>query len=413
MSGRIGWESLRPWPAYLAAAMLPFSLAATNLFKLLMVLFALVTLGIAVSRRTALPEFSRLRTPLLVAFMLAAMTVSLLYTSAPMDEALHDLNKYSKLLLIPLALVLVRSRKEALFALGLYIGAETFVLLTSYLLSAGWEAPWVLKPLGIRQSVGTVYSSYLDQSMMTAAFAALAWNLRRDFPGRYGPHVAVGLAVLAAINVLLLLPGRTAQLALLCALALALFWETPRRGRPAAVLMPLLLLAAVMGLSPHFKGRVTMVASEALDYMNGNRAPTSTGTRLNLWQRSAEAIEQKPLSGHGVGSWPRVYGRLERSESNPMFANVRNPHQEYLLWGVQLGLGGIALLLAFEALMLRDASPFRRDVRHATYSMVAVFAIVCLFNSALFDALIGDYFCLLLGVLLALGVHTPVRDAAA
>jgi O-antigen ligase len=413
VSARIRWESLRPWPAYLAATMLPLSLAATNLFKVLMVLFALAALGIAFTTRTPIPGFSRLRTPIVVALMLAAMTLSLLYTSAPMHEALHDLNKYSKLLLIPLVLVLLRSRREALFALSLYIGAETFVILTSYLLSAGWEVPWVIKPLGIRQSVGTVYSSYLDQSMMTAAFAALVWNLRRDFPGRHGPRIAIGLVLLAAVNVLLLLPGRSAQVALLCALALALFWETPPRARPAAVLMPLVLLAAVMGLSPHFRGRVTMVATEALGYMHGNRAPTSTGTRLNLWQRSAEAIEEKPLSGHGVGSWPRVYGQLERSESNPMFANVRNPHQEYLLWGEQLGLGGIALLLAFEALLLRDALPFRPDVRHATWSMVAVFAIVCLFNSALFDALIGDYFCLLLGVLLVLGIHTPDQGAAA
>ena len=413
MSGTIRWESLRPWPAYLAAATLPFSLAATNLFKLLMVLFALVTLGIAFSRRTALPEFSRLRTPAMVALMLAAMALSLLYTSAPMDEALHDLNKYSKLLLIPLVLVLVRSRREAVFALGLYVGAETFVLLTSYLLSMGWEAPWVLKPLSVRQSVGTVYSSYLDQSMMTAGLAALAWHLRRDFPGRYGVQVAIGVVVLAAVNVLLLLPGRSAQVALLAAMALALFWETPPRGRPAAVLIPLLLVAAVMALSPHFKGRVTMVATESLAYMHGNREPTSSGTRLNLWQRSIEGIEEKPFWGHGVGSWPRVYGRLERGESNPMFANVRNPHEEYLLWGVQLGVGGIVLLLAFQALMLRDISRFRHDVRYASYSMVAIFAVVCLFNSALFDALIGDYFCLLLGVLLALGLYSPPLDGAA
>lgn len=414
MSGTIRWESLRPWPAYLAAAMLPFSLAATNLFKLLMVLFALVTLGIAVSSRTPLPQFSRLRTPVMVAVMLAAMTLSLLYTSAPMDEALHDLNKYSKLLLIPLVLVLVRSRPEALFALGLYVCAETFVLLTSYLLSMGWEVPWVLKPLGVRQSVGTVYSSYLDQSMMTAGLAALAWHLRRDFPGRFGMPIAIGVVVLAAVNVLLLLPGRSAQVALLVAMALALFWETPPRGRPVAVLMPLLLVAAVMSLSPHFRGRVTMVATESVAYMHGNREPTSSGTRLNLWQRSIEGLEERPWWGHGVGSWPQVYGRLERSESNPMFAkNVRNPHEEYLLWGVQWGLGGIAMLLAFEVLLLRDISRFRADVRHASYSMVAIFAVVCLFNSALFDALIGDYFCLLFGVLLALGLYSPPQDALA
>ena len=31
----------------------------------------------------------------------------------------------------------------------------------------------------------------------------------------------------------------------------------------------------------------------------------------------------------------------------------------------------------------------------------------------LFDALIGDYFCLILGLLLALGLHSPPRESAA
>ncbi len=44
--------------------------------------------------------------------------------------------------------------------------------------------------------------------------------------------------------------------------------------------------------------------------------------------------------------------------------------------------------------------------------MVAIFAIVCLFNSTLFDALIGDYFCFILALLLALGQLTPTQETA-
>ena len=61
-----------------------------------------------------------------------------------------------------------------------------------------------------------------------------------------------------------------------------------------------------------------------------------------------------------------------------------------------------ALLIAFLAFAARDARAFTADVRRATWSVVAILAVVCLFNATLFDALIGDYFCLLLGLLLAL-----------
>ena len=155
MSKRISWESFRPWPVYLTAAMLPFSLAATNLSKLLMVLFALVTLSMQFARREPLPGFSKLRTPMLVGLMLAALSLSLFYTVAPLEDALHDLNKYGKLLLIPLVLVLLRKRREALLALGIYAAVETFVVLSSYLLSMGLDLPWVVKPLWVRIAVAT------------------------------------------------------------------------------------------------------------------------------------------------------------------------------------------------------------------------------------------------------------------
>lgn len=413
MSNRTSWESVRPWPVYLTAAMLPFSLAATNLSKLLMVLFALVALAMAALRRDRLPVFFRLLTPLVVGVMLAALTLSLTYTSADMHSALHDLNKYGKLLLIPLVLVLLRQRREAVIALGVYVVVESFVVLSSYLLSTGLNLPWVVKPLAVRITVATVYSSYLDQSIMTVGLATLAWHLRNEFPGRHGPRIAIGLAVLCAINVLLLLPGRSAQVALLVVMVLALFWAVPRRARPVAVLAPLLVMAAVMALSPIFRDRTTAVVTESIAYSHGDRSPTSSGIRLGLWHRSLQAIAERPLTGHGVGSWNTVYRRLEGKELSPVFARLHNPHQEYLLWGVHLGLAGIALILAFELALLRDASRFQVDVRHATDSVVAILAVVCLFNSTLFDALIGDYFCFLLGALLALGVLSPPREATA
>ena len=413
MSKRIRWESVRPWPVYLTAAMLPFSLAATNIAKVLMLAFAVVALWQAAVRREPLPVFLRLRTPLVIGLMLALLSLSLAYTSAPLRDALHDLNKYSKLLILPMVLLLLRQRREAVIALGAYVVVESFVVLSSYLLSAGLNLPWVVKPLWVRLYVGTVFSSYLDQSIMTAGIAALAWHLRNEFPGRYGPRLAITLVVLAVVNVLLLLPGRSAQVALLATMALALFWAVPGRRRPVAVLAPLLLVAVVMAGSPHFRGRTTAVITESLAYTHGDRAPTSSGTRLNLWHRSLQAIQEKPLAGHGVGSWSQVYARLEQSAASPMFAKTHNPHQEYLLWGVQLGLGGIVLLLAFGVAVVRDAALLRPDIRRATCSLLLILAVVCLFNSTLVDALIGDYFCLLLGVLLALGMLSPPREATA
>ena len=393
------------------AAAVPVSLAATNIAKTAMFLFVLVMALAGLVQGRRLPVLARLRTPAVVLVLIAALAASLFYTTAPLDVALHDFVKFTKLLVIPLVLVLLRSRREVLVALGLYVASQTFVVATSYLLSMNLDVPWVFK--ADRLSLGTVYSSYLDQSIMTVGFGVLAWHLRGEFPGRHGSKLAIALAALCAANVLLLLPGRSGQVALMVAGSLALLRGMPAKSRPAAVFAPLLLIAFVMAVSPHFRDRASAVVSEARAYSQGDPAPTSSGVRLNYWQRSVEAIAERPLTGYGVGSWNTEYRRLQGSQLRPDAVHVRNPHQEYLLWGVQLGLGGIALLLAFGATIWRDASRFAPAERDATQSLLIVLAVVCLFNSALFDALIGDYFCVLLGLVLALGLHGETEASPA
>ena len=389
------------------AAVVPISLAATSVSKLLVFIFALVVLAAGIAQGRRFPELSRLRTTTLILLMLAALALSLAYTTAPRMDALKDLAKYGKLLVIPLVLVLVRTRREAMTGLALYGVAQFMVVVTSYLLTMVIELPWVIKTVDERVSVGTVYSSYLDQSIMTAGLAAVCWNLRHEFPGRMGPFAAVAVAVVCSVNVLFFLPGRSGQAALLAAFALTLFWNLPRRARLASLFAPVLLVAFAMAVSPAFKDRIGAVVTDSTAYKNGDHAATSSGLRLNFWQRSIEAIAENPLVGTGVGSWNTEYRRLEGDGLNPAMITLRNPHQEYLMWGVQLGVGGIVLLLGFMLAMVRDTMGFRPEVRHATHTMVGMLAVVCLFNSTIFDALIGDYFCVMIGLLLALGLHAP------
>ena len=46
-------------------------------------------------------------------------------------------------------------------------------------------------------------------------------------------------------------------------------------------------------------------------------------------------------------------------------------------------------------------------IRLITASALLALAVACLFNSTLYDGLIGDFFCVLIGLLLALGLSKP------
>jgi O-antigen ligase len=156
------------------------------------------------------------------------------------------------------------------------------------------------------------------------------------------------------------------------------------------------------------------VKNEVLSYSSNAAPETSSGLRLNLWHSSLQSISQHPLAGSGVGSWSTEYNRLQR-EKNPAHQDVSgnwNPHQEYLLWGVQLGVPGILMFLALMLSVLRDTLKMDDPYARATQSTLLGLAVACLFNAAIYDALIGDFFCVLLGLLLALGLQNP-RDMVA
>lgn len=387
------------------AVSIPLSLAATNIAKLLAFLASIAVLAGTLRGRPLDPALRGLRSPIVALLMLAALVLSLGYTTATSQAgAAGDALKYLKLLLIPAIVLLIRTPREALLALMIYVASQTFVVATSWLLYLGAPVFWVPP---VRNSVATVYSSYLDQTIMTAAFAAICWHLRHQFPLRRGAWIGAGLAAFALVNALVMLPGRSGHVAAIGVMSLAVLWAAPPKWRIPALAAPVVLVAAAMALSPQFNQRLMTAVHETKAYQANDPTPSSSGQRLIFWTRSLQLIQQRPLTGFGAGSWNREFQRLEAADGRaaPGMVHVRNPHQEYLLWGVMLGVGGIVLLLAFMAAVVRDAWRLRKPVRHATVSVVAVLAIACLFNSSLFDALIGEYFCIMFGLLLALGLR--------
>ena len=257
------------------AASIPLSLAATNIAKLLALLASLMVLAAAIRRRQPDEALARLKSVPAVLLMLAAMALCLAWTTEPGPQALGDVVKYSKLLLIPAIALLVRTPGQALLAVGIYIASQTFVVATSWLLYLGAPVFWVP---AVRNSVATVYSSYLDQTIMTAGFAAICWHLRHDFPGRHGAWAGAALAVAGLVNALVMLPGRSGHVAAIGVMSLAMLWAMPRRWRLAGLAAPVVLVAAARTRSTRCGERQSAVEGERLAH--GERRVTGQRPRL-------------------------------------------------------------------------------------------------------------------------------------
>ena len=390
----------------MAAASVGLSMVFISLAKLLLVMCGLTTLLFARRDLKTGQQLSGRKTPAAVLLALFAFALSLFWTVAPQTEALDALAKYGKLLVIILMMMLVRNRCEALYALSAFIGAQIFLLASSWLLFAHLPVPWATSDMATHYAV---FSSYLDQGIIGAVFAAVCWHLRFLFPGRFGRQAAIFLALMALLNVFFVLEGRSGHVVAIALLSIAMMWEMPKKYRALAVLLPFVLAVTLFFSSTQVRQRLVLAQTEVQAYSQG-QSNTSSGIRLNFWSRAIQIMAEHPLAGAGIGSWSSEYNRLERAE-NPAHVDIHsngNPHQEYLLWGVQLGLPGVLLLLMLMLAMLADTRPMPQPFARATQSTLLALATACFFNASLYDAQIGDFFCVLLGLLLAAGLSHPV-----
>lgn len=360
---------------------------------------------------------NQLWTPRAVLALVVVSALSLAWTEVELHTALASLLKHAKLLGIVLLIGLIRTEREARLAVLVFAVGQVFVLLSSWLLYAGMPLPWALHEQGVQATPDTLYvvfsGSYLDQSIMFGAVAAVFWHLRAEKLWPQG--LGIGLALLALANVFLVLKGRSGYAIALTSLALAAMWAMPRRLQLLTlILTPVLVLSGLSLGSAQVQERVLKIWHESKNYAQAPQQETesSSGWRLNAWRRSLQAIQEQPLNGYGVGSWTPAVKRQEGNAAERIFGagNNSNPHQEYLLWGVELGIAGILLLCALLACVVRDALRFSTACKRATLSVTAAIAIACLFNSALYDDLMGDYLCVSLGLLLALGLRQSQQN---
>lgn len=391
----------------LAAASVGLSIAIISIAKLFLLACFLAFPLLARNLPKNGASLTKTWTPAAVLLVLVAFALSLLWTVAPQKEALGSLAKYGKLAIIIAMMALIRDRREASCALAAFALAQLLVVASSWLLFAHLPVAWASSRTTL--SHYTVFSGYLDQGIMSAVFAAVCWHLRGMVPGRYGPQAATVVALASLANVFFVLAGRSGQAVGVTLLSLAIMWQLPKKYRIAAVALPFVLILVLFASSPTMRERLTLLKTEVQAYSPQQDTNTSSGVRLTFWRTAAQLIVQKPLVGAGIGSWSTEYNRMER-QKNPAHSDIEpngNPHQEYLLWGVQLGVPGLLLIAGFMLSVLRDTLKMEIPHARAAQSALLALAVACLFNSTLYDGLIGDFFCVLIGLLLALGLSKP------
>lgn len=395
-----GAHGLACWCAIALGISIPISIAADN------VLCGLVLLAwLAGGRLRETGVHLRANPAALVALALwAALAVGLAWGVRDPGDGTQMLGKYADLLLIPIFASLFAHARDRRWALYGYLAAMGMTLVLSYALATG-----VLPARFFRADAPypVVFKLWLTQNILMAVGAYLCWLLGREAATTRARAAWWLAGILAALNVMLMVPGRSGMLMLgLMALYAAWTW---RGWRALAVALALGVAgAAVVALAlPGVAGRATEIVTDARAWQPGRQTATSTGQRLEFYRVSLGLVADRPLAGWGTGSFAQAY---REAVAGTTLEPTRNPHNEYLLLGVQLGVGGVVLLIALWIALWRVAArlpPLERDLARG---LVLAFAAGCLLNSLLLDHTEGLLFAWLAG--LALGA-LPARSAGA
>jgi O-antigen ligase len=373
---------------------IPLSTAADN--TLLAIVLACFLAGGAYRERLS---FIAARPPLTMGpALFVLLAAGALLNPTRLTEAFAFLGKYADLALIPVIAVFLRDPAARRLALYAFSAALVVSMLASYALFAGLPrypvfVPNLLLAVSFKQSV----THSLLLGFATFLFVELAGNSA----SRAARVVWSFLAALALTNIVFIVPGRTT---LLVVAALAAYWAFTTwgwRGLSKAAIAGLVIVAIGYAASGLFWERVTSVIREYSLADSGTPAPvtSSVGLRLEFYRNSLQIIRDHPLVGVGTGGFQRAYA--EHVDGTAMLKTA-NPHSEYLLIAVQVGIAGVLLMLSMFWLQWRGAPQLASPLEtHLARALVITFGVGCLFNSLLLDHTEGLFFAWLTGLLYA------------
>ena len=389
------WQSFAVFSVSFLAVSVSLGVAMVSIAKLLLLIAVVGQLFFDVKHQS-FPSFKLW--PSMTWWILLAMvwmSLSFVWTESSSTDTLTGWGRHSRILWFIPVLYLLRSPEQSLLTLKWFVAGMVVVMLSSWALVAGLPVPWAsAKQL---PSLGIVHGSTLEQPVLLTLLAVVLWFMRDHWPQGHWRWVPIGILLLTVLNVFFVMTGRSGFLVMLVFISMAVWWQLPKRWRWLVVGLPFVLAALMMVLSPRFQTRTSQVVKDVISYQQGS-VESSQGQRLDYWHRSLLAFQEKPLIGHGVGSWRMNYHRLGGMQADA----PSNPHQQYLLWLVEAGVVGCILFLGLLFAQYKDAQALPTNDRQALTTITAIAALMGLMNCPYFGAGMGECLVYLAASLLAL-----------
>ncbi len=381
---------------------MPISTAATNIFMGLTLIAWLLSGGFRTRWDTLRGNWFAYAT---VALFLM-MCVGSLWSTGSREDIVFQLHKYAKLLLMLPAITLMQEEKWRQRGLAAF-GLAMLITLTLSLASVVWPLPFVRGTAGGPSDNHFVFRDHIAQNLMMSFFALLMAVQSQFEKITARRAIWLALALLSAIDILFFVQGRTGYVSLAFNAAVFLLFLHTRKVKIFAVVIMLMIAIFAVQYSNNLKDRVTLAVTEYKE--QDEKKLTSVGQRVEFFKKSMQLIQERPLLGFGTGAYRKEFCRVAETQEWCV-AGGFHPHNQFLAFGVQLGIAGLLAYLAYLAICISQTLRLPADERTVGVGLVATLIADSIFHAPLFLIAEAAFFILLLPLFMA---KKPLSDKRA
>lgn len=364
-------------------------------------IFGALTLGSIVFSADAWPALKEMfnRPWSRAAFLLFCIAaVGCFWSPASFSEKLNAVEKYSKLLYLPILAVGLRDEKIRLMAMRAFLLA---MLLTSSLSILKYaqviQDPRLLEDFVFRNHIMT------GMMMSFAAYLCGFFYFRKKGIGRL---VYVALALIFMFQIFFVSIGRTGYLICLLLMLLLIVQHCSLKQTLIGIFAVLGLFLWTWYLNPTMQSGMNRMVTEYSHFKDNKN--TSVGYRLQFHDYARNLFNRHPVLGNGTASFRSLF---KTENPLPLWPeNLLEPHSQYWLVAAEWGVLGLAALFLFFGSLFREC--FRMpSLGPIALASLLIFCVGNVTDSLLFYSGSGYFFILFMALCLGeIPASTRVRE---
>lgn len=327
----------------------------------------------------------------------ALLCIGVFYSTGEVAEMQYQLIKYAKLLFMLIAISLLQDKKWRDWATNAFVLAMLITLALS-LISVMTPLSVVKGTAGGPSDNHFVFKDHIAQNLIMSFFALLILVKSQAQATRYRQFIYLFVAALAVIDILFFVQGRTGYISLAANIAIFIIYFTSSKRRWLWIGFALIAGIALFYSSHNFSSRMELAVTEFKQ--QDKKELSSVGQRVEFFKKSVELIKERPVFGWGTGSYAKEFCRVATSEEWCQ-AGKFHPHNQFMAFGVQLGLLGIVMYGLFLCSATKMASQFQLPEKVLGLSLIATLIVDSVLHAPLFLVTEAQFFTLLLALMMS------------